>query len=212
MGNYNSSDANKLFEYCQEGSLESVKEIIKKNKKIINEQSYRTGYTPLAYAIEFKHMDVANFLLDSGANPNIKSYITHTSCALVFAVLKRNKYIIKKLFKHGADPNLQDKCGSSALFYAVTIADKKIIMLLLKNGANINLKDKDGCSVLFEASIRKQTSIFKFLLKNGAKTTLKETSLYYKNILSIKILLVPMFSKKFKSVPKDIVREMRAFI
>jgi uncharacterized protein len=50
--------------------------------------------------------------------------------------------IAEQLITAGADPDLQDKDGTSALIFAASIGRSETTKLLIALGANPNLKDK----------------------------------------------------------------------
>jgi ankyrin repeat protein len=70
-----------LHEACQENSLRNVKKIIKKqrkfsrrNRRIINKKNSR-NQTPLSIATSQGHIEIVKYLLENGADPNIKGSI-----------------------------------------------------------------------------------------------------------------------------------------
>ncbi len=68
--NFKNDKGDSLFIAAELGQLDIVKTFIKHNMPINNRNS--NGETPLMAAIIKKHIDVAKFLIDNGANTKIK--------------------------------------------------------------------------------------------------------------------------------------------
>lgn len=93
--------------------------------------------------------DFVEFLLKSGADPNIEKSaiaISWGGTPLICA-LKHQRYdMARLLLKHNANPNLANQRGRTALFYVETNTD--MLYDLLACGANVQHKDNAGLSVL----------------------------------------------------------------
>jgi hypothetical protein len=88
--------------------------------------------------------DVAQALLDAGANPNSALQI-HQSIEMY-----------QKLLAYGADPNYRSKMwpGMTPLMYAAVWPNAAYIKLLLQAGADLDLKDADGGTARDYARVR----------------------------------------------------------
>jgi ankyrin repeat protein len=76
-----------------EGKLDVVKELIQKGEDINKYDAW--GWTPLMWSCHFHNYDVALYLLEKGANPNIKSIDKYSmmplgSTALMVAAKQAN--------------------------------------------------------------------------------------------------------------------------
>lgn len=90
------------------------------NSLVIDESSDKMSYifshtTPLMLAVYAGYNDIADYLLEHGANP---AYYNNGADALCFAVLTNNKHMIYKLVESGA-PVILEKDYSS---YAIPLA------------------------------------------------------------------------------------------
>ena len=98
------------------------------------------GWTPLYRSVISGDVSSTMFLLNNGADPNIKCTMGETS--LYQAVEMEKIEHIKLLLKKGADPNITNDDGLSPLHIAVNKQNISIVKILLKYGANPNLKSK----------------------------------------------------------------------
>jgi len=88
--------------------------------------------------------------------------------ALMLAVYKNYKDIVKLLLNKGANPNIQDRVGNTALMFAVNKGYKDIVKLLLNKGADPNLQTEYGNTALIWATKRTNKDIVKLLLNKNA--------------------------------------------
>lgn len=92
-----------------------------------------SGFPPLITASMEGHDDVVKFLLDHGANTEVRVEDT----PLLLAVIKGHENITKMLLDHGANPNTRGE--GTPLLNAISRGDIEIVKLLLDHGANPNL-------------------------------------------------------------------------
>ncbi len=174
-------------------SLEMVKLAI--SEFDVNYQN-QDGNTALSLAYKEKKFDVANFLIEKGANPATiipstgKSFITHviednlfdSFPSLKFDVVLENGFTplttaidsgnydsVKRLVEeHKADVNSSDGLRRKAIHYAAVRGNTGIIEYLLQHGADINSLDGNGSTALHLAAARGNTGIIEYLLQRGA--------------------------------------------
>jgi hypothetical protein len=82
----------------------------------IDLQSEDRGYSALMDAVLVGSVDLVEFLLAKGADPDLVS--KDGQSAIVVAVGRGDRETIRLLLDHGADPDLADKLGLSARKYA----------------------------------------------------------------------------------------------
>ena len=138
------SKTNKIFDnwtrlyYAVYYNMEN--EVIKfvNDKVDLNEGSSDHNWTPLHCAIYYDRVNIANILINAGANLTIKNDEGQTP--LCFAVFYRKTDIIRMLLIAGADINEIDDWIMSALFYnekhGVTYRHTDIVNMLIAYGPN----------------------------------------------------------------------------
>lgn len=77
------------------------------------------GWSPLLWAAYYNHYQISEYLLENGADPNLKSVrnqgpIPMGSTPLVVASYYGNAKITELLLKHGADKTIRNNEGNSA--------------------------------------------------------------------------------------------------
>ena len=163
---------------AREGSVGSV-EALAAAKADLN-QTTGDGSTAMLVAIQNGHYDVARFLLEHGANPNISNEKGWN--ALYLAVKHRNIEtgtipvpnanqaldFIKMLLDRGADPNLRlkanteirngqratwlNEAGATPFLRAALCGDIEVMKLLLAHGADPKIATDDHTTPLMAAA------------------------------------------------------------
>jgi len=104
-----------LFNHIRTGALDQIKKIITADPSLVNKSDDR-GFTPLVMATYSDQLEVANYLIDQGADINAKDGMGNT--ALMGVCFKGNNAMIKMLIAQGADVNVQNNKGDTALSFA----------------------------------------------------------------------------------------------
>lgn len=138
------------------------------------------AFDALISAIQHRPAHVALVREIISKNPNVVNFSTKHKIggftALMVAVSKYNKEIVKILIDAGADLNLRDNNGYTALNH-VKGYEEDMAALLLKNGANPNLKDyRRGRTPLMTVAGNKERAAL--LLENGANPNLIDADFY----------------------------------
>jgi ankyrin repeat protein len=133
--------------------------------------------TPLHIAASNCRIEVAQFLIDHGANLNsidhdgsspLHYVILSGRCAIDPDFRKPNILFIEFLLSKGADINLTDNNGNTPLHKAVDKNIKDYVEFLLKKGAKIDIKNILGKTPLMLAEEKGYKDIID-LLKKGEK-------------------------------------------
>lgn len=153
--------AKSIFDIARNGTVADVKELMKENPDIIN-QNNENGFTPLILACYRNNIEVAKFLIDHVKDVNYKS---NEGTALAGLAVKYNRDLVEHLLNKKADPNIVDATGSTPLFWAVKFGNKELVELLLKHRADKSVKDSQGMTP-FEYALQTNNRDIINLLKN----------------------------------------------
>jgi uncharacterized protein len=132
-----------LYDACAIGRVERVKSILKRKPKLINEFA-PDGFQPLGLAAFFGHVEVARFLLESGAEVNTPSQNGLKVTPLHSAAAGRHYEIAMLLLERGANPNLRQEGDFVPLHSAAQNGQIEMVKILLQYGADKDLKSTDG--------------------------------------------------------------------
>jgi len=173
----------KFIGAASKGSLKLLKRILKQGAKINGKN--RSGETALGNALNIfvssEDLVKIDFLLNHGADPNIKSvFIGCHSClplhyaTIITSYLFRSKNIdhnigkalLKDMLDHGAYVSGRDDARMTPLHYAAKYNNIYAAKLFLKRGALVMPKDRKGNTPLDYAESAK---MIKLLKKHGAK-------------------------------------------
>ena len=87
------------------------------------------------------YTDIVKYLIDKGADLNIRSKIGETVLMIACAVPDRLE-IVRYLVEKDANINIQDENGESALMKTFHTGNIEVIKYLIERGANVNLQNK----------------------------------------------------------------------
>lgn len=157
-----------------------VRAAVHTDKANLDFQDPKFGNTVLTLAVFNNKVVAAKVLLDSGANPNLRSPnygLTPFLAACKYGYLDtKNLEIFEDLIKHGADVNdreievdTTDRIGdtiiTTALQYTVSSGSLAAVKLLVDHGAKLNVPPKRGVrSLLFLAALSPRLDVLRYLL------------------------------------------------
>jgi len=119
--------------------IAEVKRLIQSGTNINENQKWGRKMTPLVMAITADSPELANFLLDHGANPNIAD--VDGSTPLMWAIIDGgdgNVDLVQTLVAKGADVNARDNHGGTPLMLARGLGSAvatNVVKILLEHGA-----------------------------------------------------------------------------
>ncbi len=143
----NDEGATPIFQAVVCGELNTVRALLKADKKRDADAPDRYGWTLLHQACKENDDKITAFLLDKGAKVNartasVKYYGSDDTISRGVAPLhcaasrSGNLTVIEMLLKNGAEVNMADVNDWTPLHYAVAAKDPESVRLLLKNGAD----------------------------------------------------------------------------
>ena len=136
-----------IYEAVIANDFVATKKFLKANKQFLNQHS-KDGFTPLGFAAFFSRAQIAEYLINEGADVNIASNNDFKVAPIHSAVAAKSLLITQLLLDKGADPNVQQQSGVTPLHAAAHNNSIDIVKALLKAGANKDLKTNDGKSAV----------------------------------------------------------------
>lgn len=147
------------------GFNDTVKKLVE-YKANINIQD-KNGLTPLIYAIEQDNKELANFLIENGADLNMAEK-EYDRTPIFFSIENKNTNITEILISKGANVNAVDKNGVTPLNIAIKEdGNIDIIKLLVKNKADLNILTEEGDSLIEYAINKNDTDMIQTLVEGG---------------------------------------------
>uniref|UniRef100_A0A182P664 ANK_REP_REGION domain-containing protein n=1 Tax=Anopheles epiroticus TaxID=199890 RepID=A0A182P664_9DIPT len=108
------------------------------------------GLTPLQIATRNGYSDVAQILLEQGANVQLRD--TNGNSALHFAIESGCVKTVRLLLRHGASASVRNNLGNSPLELAIASEQRKLVRTLLHSGQKVD-------SVTLPERLRNQTLV-----------------------------------------------------
>ena len=127
------------------------------------------GWTPLHLAAFFGHADLANALLDRGANIEARSTNGMKNTPLHAAAAGGHTALVKLLLDRGADANARQQGGFAALHSAAQAGNSKMAELLIAHGSDVDARAENNQAALDLALMKGHPEVSGLLEHLGAK-------------------------------------------
>src|SRR6266478_136074 len=129
--------------------------------------------TPLHAASVKGHLEVASLLLESGADPNSRDYLSRVPLHRVsqggqFVIVESSLEIARLLVDCGAKPNVTDDEGDTPLHGAARSGYRDIAELLVESGASLDVRNKNQETPLHVACRNGKLDVLRFLIDRGS--------------------------------------------
>ena len=124
----NTSDLGLLHLAVLSDNVLTIKAVLSTNLDI-NASRTVLGITPLLFCLAQGKLEAANYLLEMGADENLKSKDGLT--ALSAAAISGNVAAIEMLLERGHNPNSRDGCDKTPLMWAAEVGKKAAVEYLL---------------------------------------------------------------------------------
>jgi ankyrin repeat protein len=157
-----------VFTLCVAGNASAALAEIEKDPALLEAHS-TDGWTPLHLAAFFGWVDLANLLIDKGAQVDSRSTNSMQNTPLHAAVAGGGTPLVDLLLKRGANPNATQEGGWTALHAAAQSGNRAMAETLLANGADLNLRAANNQSPLDMALLKGHREIVDLLEQLGAK-------------------------------------------
>ena len=150
-----------------QGDFEDAIKMLK-NGADPNSDNLNVKILPIFFALEHKHEELVDLLLQKGADANARQPTGET--VLMSAVETGNLNIVEMVLMAGG--RIEDKGGRfdrTALGYACLKSTPEIVLKLIENGANIHIRGGPfGGTPLEDAVMKNSVPIAEILLQKGA--------------------------------------------
>ncbi|GHU41704.1 hypothetical protein FACS1894190_10130 [Spirochaetia bacterium] len=130
------------------------------------------GNSPLHFAVREHYSGFTYYLLDKGADPNVKN--TSGATPLHEAARVGDMETLRLLISRGAKVDMQDGQGNTAMHIAIPVeVHNEAIQLLLSSGASPNLRDERGDSPAhIVIGLNREPEVLETLLSGKADVTI----------------------------------------
>lgn len=133
------------------------------------------GLTPLGLAAAYGHRNIAEFLLEHGANVDAVSADGFEQTPLNEAAHYGSTDVAALLLDHGADINARDIMGATPLEWGALYGGKNVVSLLIARGAVVNAQAASGKTALHLAATAGHTEVVALLLAHGADAKIRNS-------------------------------------
>lgn len=136
-----------IFEAAMNGNTEDVKDLLAGDKSLLNAHS-TDGWTALHLAAHFGRVETMAYLIEQGADVNIRSNNSLNNNPLHAAAASRHTAACELLLQNGADINAQQHGGYTALHATAQHGDEELAQILLARGADKGITLDNGQTAL----------------------------------------------------------------
>lgn len=154
------SDGYKFLEAVKDRKGDEATEMLSKpGSQLINSRDITSGDTGLHIAVARSDALWVRFLLQRGADPNIRNKKGVTPLQLATALGFTDG--VEELIKRGASVNVSDQTGETPLIAAVHARNAALVRLLLSKGADPDRNDNSGRSARDYMELQNGNSLMK---------------------------------------------------
>ncbi len=152
---------------ARKGDLVKVKELVKQNPSLISTKD-KMGNTPLHMAAANDHKDVAEFLLENGADVNARD--SNGGFTPLDAALSSYHYknMVVLLLEKGANVNAKADNGLTPLHEVAMRGQKDAAEMLLSKNPDVDARDNQGNTPLLWALLMGRSDVAELLVTKNA--------------------------------------------
>jgi ankyrin repeat protein len=160
--------ATDIFEATVAGDRARVQQLLNDDRSLVRALT-KDGWTPLHLAAFFGQKDVAEALIEHGADVNARSVNAMRNMPLHAAAAGRSSELVKVLLEHGADVNARQQGGWTALHAAAQNGDAAMATALLDSGAEVNARAENNQNPMDLAMTGGHQNVAEILEQRGAR-------------------------------------------
>jgi len=143
----------------------------------VNTKDNKSNRAPLHWAIVFGRNEIAQTLIEQGADLNAEDYYGGTP--MYWAMKFGHDKIARALIEHGADLSAKPYGGTTPLHFTARYCHDKVALILIEHGVDVNAKDIEGNTPLdyvgegdvnVDVPQKKKQEFQALLQKHGAMT------------------------------------------
>ena len=135
------------------------------------------GLTPLHWAAQWNHAEIADLLIAAGADANAADRYGVTP--LTLACINASAGMVERILQAGADPRGAQANGETALMTCARTGAPAAVTTLLDRGADVNAAEAaHGQTALMWAAWEGHTEVVRSLLAHGADVDARTTTGY----------------------------------
>lgn len=153
------------------GNLVKVKDLIEHGGANLNSRN-RTGDSLLLMSIKAGRQEMANYLLDRGADASLAN--TSKGTPLMAAAFNGDLALVDRLLARAVDVDAVDEQKKTAMVYAAAQGQTEVVARLLKAGVDVNARYANELTALMWAAGHGQAKTVQHLLTAGADAALKD--------------------------------------
>jgi hypothetical protein len=165
------ASAEPIVEAAKKGDLQTIKTILAKDPSKLNATD-ESKYTALHWACMRAHWDVAEFLIEKGADLNVVGGDGGTQ--INWAVHHDNVEIIKLMVEKGAKLNIRNRWGMTELHTAIWRGCIHVVEYLLDHGSDPMIRTNEGWTAMHYAFRSGHDNIIEMLKERGLSTDVKD--------------------------------------
>lgn len=157
-----------IFEAAATGQRQRIRRLLEQDRSLANAYS-SDGFTPLGLAAYFGHKEIAEILLDAGAEVNASSQNEMKVAPIHAAASTGQIEVARLLVAHGANVNARQQKGFTPLHAVAMNGQVDFARLLISSGANVNAATEEGKTPLAYALQSRHNELADLLRENGAR-------------------------------------------
>jgi ankyrin repeat protein len=158
-----------IFQAVKTGDLNQVRTLLEAEPSLL-ESKDKDSNTPLIKACQAMNVDIAEYLIDKGADVNAKGKLGTTPLIATPKRKDESVSFVQYLIKMGADVNAiwSPGVGDWTVLHGAINGNVKVVKLLIDNGADINVKNLQGTPLQMAINYKKIETV-ELLIESGAK-------------------------------------------